>query len=88
MRSSASLVAFVLLAAGAGSARAQASPVATLWREWTQLEAEWRAERVGFADERQRHRSLRAAASEGRDPRVRPATRVPRPAGPKPEAMP
>lgn len=77
-------VLFVLLALllAAPDARAQASEVSTLWREWAVLEAEWRAERRVYGGDRQRQSAIREALAAGRDPRAVAPKAAPRPAGP------
>ena len=72
----------LLLLALPGGAGAQSTPLAGLWREWTTLDAEWRAERAVYAGDRERQRTIREAVAAGRDPRATPARPTPRPAGP------
>jgi hypothetical protein len=75
-------IASLLLLALPGGAGAQTSPLSALWREWTTLDAEWRAERSVLERDRERHRDIREAVAAGRDPRATPARPTPRRAGP------
>lgn len=75
-------IAPLLLLALPGGAGAQSSPIAALWREWTTLDAEWRAERAVYDRDRSRQRDIRGALAAGRDPRATPARPTPRRAGP------
>jgi hypothetical protein len=80
--SSRRLLATLLLLTLPGGAGAQTSPLSALWREWTTLDAESRAERSVYARDRSRHRDIRDAVAAGRDPRATPARPTPRRAGP------
>lgn len=72
----------VLLVALPSPGGAQVSALSALWRDWTTLDAEWRAERSIFPADQVRNRVIREAIAAGRDPRALPPRIAPRPAGP------
>lgn len=58
---------FALLMLGSGEARAQASEVSELWREWAVLERQQRVEAAELLIDRQRHRARREAREAARE---------------------
>jgi hypothetical protein len=60
-------------------ARAQASEVTDLWRDWAAVEAEWQRERAVYGQDRERQRVLREPEASPPSP----VTAAPRRPGPR-----